>query len=1137
MRFEVERVALVLGKHGDRLIQGTGYLIADDTVLTVAHLFGDGAQGGRVHFMHETAPVSAEVLWSHKELDLALLGLRDEGDPSRRHLAEPVRWGTLAGLLPLEAQVTGFPELARAGDGGLDIHQLISGISPVSGVATARWKLDVSAVPARSDGISPFRGMSGAPVFVGDLLVGVAVDHRSASLNAARIESLADEAEFVELFTQRAGVPWCLEICELADVLRPPLPPRRFSSPESLLAPELAVVPFGDKGLAFQQLTDWCTSRDPVSVCALIAPGGYGKTRLAWELARRMAARHWTTGTLKPDAPESSLAAVSQIRGNLLVIVDEADAGRENQVHQLTQQAAVALPSARIRILVVARSTQWWRALAERGRDETGVLYQSALHVELLPAEDPAERRQVFEAATRAFARVLPRIPGLEDKPWDTIVNGIETPDLAGDEYMAMISVQAQAMFALLAAHPGTASLVEALKPARSGSAAREVSSESSTGRDPSAALPDGEGSVHTHGFGDRPAETDLLNRQPLVAAVTDLLVPSDWRSGSDRPRQSLDSTGPSVVALEGPWGSGKTTMMWLIESEIARRKPAPPAEGTTRRRWRRRGSGRHLSALAAYRLLRPPRSGAPHRTPAPSRRWRGKGAPERPAPSSVVTAHFTPWSHQTRDQIWAGLTRAVVEATEPALGEKKRARERYWLQRNRARLDCRQLRRAMLRRMLSPLLRVAVFALLAPAIAQLVKGGQNYTVAGHDFTAVQLALGLPLVLLALGILHSLGRLLAGRARSFLNGQLLDGPVLSGPLAPGSDASTDGTLHDPYYNARSGYLYLVQHDMRELLAGLQDTGHELVVFIDDLDRCSPSATADVFEAINLFLSGALQVRTSAGYRAASVRCRFVLGLDPVVVAAHLDRAYADLATSKALQTHQDPSWGWTFLRKLVQLPVTLPSVAHTSVATALEGLLGAVTESTAPHTTPTGAAPSGTAAAPPGKATSGATPPPNGLPTAELRLTYQAERDSYARALEAHPAIRERLEQRLCAQNDVSLREAKRVLTIWQFYLRVLAHKGKGVDQLNVAEALHLVVLAEITARWPALQPNLRRSVDGVTGLERLAQNTDDDIAWARARTRIGLDDAKHTQACGSLRKLLTTYDGKAVAGLAHKIS
>jgi hypothetical protein len=152
-------------------------------------------------------------------------------------------------------------------------------------------------------------------------------------------------------------------------------------------------------------------------------------------------------------------------------------------------------------------------------------------------------------------------------------------------------------------------------------------------------------------------------------------------------------------------------------------------------------------------------------------------------------------------------------------------------------------------------------------------------------------------------------------------------------------------------------------------------------------------------------------------------------------------------------------------------------------------------------------------------------------------LTYQVERDSHTRALEAHPTIRERIEQRLCAQNDVSIREAKRLLTIWQFYLRVLARKGKGVNQLSVAEALHLVILAEITARWPALQPSLRRSIEGVNGLERLAQSAEDDIAWARARTRVGLDDAKHTQACQSLRALLAAYDGKAVAELARKIS
>jgi hypothetical protein len=119
-------------------------------------------------------------------------------------------------------------------------------------------------------------------------------------------------------------------------------------------------------------------------------------------------------------------------------------------------------------------------------------------------------------------------------------------------------------------------------------------------------------------------------------------------------------------------------------------------------------------------------------------------------------------------------------------------------------------------------------------------------------------------------------------------------------------------LRDPLYQARSGYLYLVQHDVRDLLQDLAEAGSELVVFIDDLDRCAAATTRDVFEAISLFLSEDFPV------------ARFVIGLDPVVVAAHVDDAFSTHASGE-IRHADDPSAGWSYLRKLVQLPIRLPA--------------------------------------------------------------------------------------------------------------------------------------------------------------------------------------------------------------------
>lgn len=295
-----------------------------------------------------------------------------------------------------------------------------------------------------------------------------------------------------------------------------------------------------------------------------------------------------------------------------------------------------------------------------------------------------------------------------------------------------------------------------------------------------------GHGSVRCRGFGDRPADEDLLNRDALVAAVADLLV-----TGEDNVRTMVeaggafvDTTGPTVVALEGPWGSGKTSMMRLIEREVLRRQPVRCDKTGPHRRWWRR-SPEHLSVKAALLQLILTTPAAPTN----GEMSRGENAARAGQPSTSITAHFNPWAHQTNDQIWAGLTRTIVEAAQPALGPHGRSRERYWLRRNSVRLDRHQLRRTMLRRLCSPVLRVAVFALLAPLVAQLAKGGQNYHIAGHQISAVLLAAALPTLLAVVGVIHTVLRLAGGRARSYLPGELLDGPVMSGVLAPGGSGA------------------------------------------------------------------------------------------------------------------------------------------------------------------------------------------------------------------------------------------------------------------------------------------------------------------------------------------------------------
>lgn len=968
-------------------LTGSGYLVANGLVLTAQHVVGLNSTNSdrlAVRFTDEDDWIACAVRWrSSERLDAALLEITDERWlRGRRHVS--TRWGTLAGRDTVECTVTGFPQFAQRRTGLRDIELLTGRIEPMQGSATSGWI--IRGVPDNVPGGGPLDGITGAPVFVDDLMIGVvSALGADGRLRAARTTQLARDDEFAQLVSSRTGVPLVPEAVELTRIARPPLPVRTFTSLVSLLAPEARVLPFSGREKELQRLRDW-SGGSGIQVCLCTAPAGFGKSRLALQFAVELGRREWAVGVLRPDAPSHRLARIAELQAPTLLIVDDGKA-QTDQLLPVLEQAARRTSETPFRLLVLAREEgPWWDALIKRTNDAGA---REALSTALgmpLPLQHISEpgRAEAFDNAVRGFIPLLSQIPDLSNRHWQGIAETISKPPLDNPAFDTVGSLQVAALRALLAAAPDTDELLRSLDEfvSRSHNPPQALP-ESQSAQDPASSP----GSLHTRGFGDRLAEADLIGRTAMVAAITDLLAPPE----PDESATGADAHGPTVVALEGPWGSGKSTTMRFIEQELIRRRPQPePKPERWSRRWWwswwwRLPMPRHLSVRSALRILG---SGRKETT----RRGRHRAEALRGLP---VIAHFNPWAHQSNEQIWAGLTRSIIEAAHPVLGADDRARERYWLFRNRLRLERRHLRRKLWRSLASPLLRLAVFALLPPLIAQLVKADQTYTVWGFTLTAPKLALAIPAGLLAAGLFHTVGRFLFGRARSFLPGDVLDGPVLSGALAPGMGGAADPALRDPYFNARSGYLYLVQHDIRELLASLRGRGHELIVFIDDLDRCSPGTTAQVFEAINLFLSGALQdaapcqtadqaektkwivkvwreIREKTGHKTtkaeqaqqtpkatdARAQCRFVIGLDPAVVAGHLDQAFKDLQPEKSRPSNGDPSWGWTFLRKLIQLPVILPPITDTGIDEALSGLLGSVAQPTAPPT-PQSAAPTG----------------------------------------------------------------------------------------------------------------------------------------------------------------------------------
>ncbi|WP_344276450.1 NACHT domain-containing protein [Streptomyces hebeiensis] len=150
------------------------------TILTCAHVIG---KEGRPAVAHPRLAdrVPADVRWSDDHLDLALL-ISERPCLQRQPAAAlpEIRLGEVATAGPLpHCEILGFPRIQRYGDdGALDLDQYPATVLPTAGSVRGALvcTLDQPAAAERPDGTSPLRGLSGAPVFAGEVLLGIVTE-------------------------------------------------------------------------------------------------------------------------------------------------------------------------------------------------------------------------------------------------------------------------------------------------------------------------------------------------------------------------------------------------------------------------------------------------------------------------------------------------------------------------------------------------------------------------------------------------------------------------------------------------------------------------------------------------------------------------------------------------------------------------------------------------------------------------------------------------------------------------------------------------------------------------------------------------------------------------------------------------
>ncbi|MFD4173355.1 NACHT domain-containing protein [Streptomyces anulatus] len=151
--------------------QGSGVLLTDRLVLTCAHV----VKSGSVQIAHPAVSdrVRATVAWIDYRLDVALL---EAVEPVRP--VPPVRLGVVDTRQAIPAcEITGFPRVQRYGpDRRLEADQYTATVLPVAGQVRDLLVCDLDGPPAVGPDDEPaaLSGLSGGPVFMGDVLLGVA---------------------------------------------------------------------------------------------------------------------------------------------------------------------------------------------------------------------------------------------------------------------------------------------------------------------------------------------------------------------------------------------------------------------------------------------------------------------------------------------------------------------------------------------------------------------------------------------------------------------------------------------------------------------------------------------------------------------------------------------------------------------------------------------------------------------------------------------------------------------------------------------------------------------------------------------------------------------------------------------------
>lgn len=370
----------------------------------------------------------------------------------------------------------------------------------------------------------------------------------------------------------------------------------------------------------------------------------------------------------------------------------------------------------------------------------------------------------------------------------------------------------------------------------------------------------------------DVAAEDDRLGYDSYAEAIKDFLT-------------HATTPPPLSISIQAPWGVGKSSLMQQIRNKLDPKSEREKQKSKATDVGSKMTLRQTLAFMDRNLHLQEP-------LPASSGR--------------LWTVWFNAWKYDTTEQVWAGLVDAIVTQISARLSPLDR--ELFLLRLQLARIDDGVVRRKIYERVVTIWWGKVKGWAMAGAAAIVSLFGASAWLSESQLKVVGFS-PLVLAIYLLGTYRTTSKKTQDEPASF---------------------SLAEYLKVPDYDQKLGTIHHIHQDLLRVLAVTpykkeKGTPSPIVIFIDDLDRCTPSKVANVVEGVSMFLA-------SEDYR-----CMFVIGIDPQMIAAALEEAHSKVRERLPSYERSVPL-GWRFMDKFIQLPFTIPPSTRETLGTYVDSL-------------------------------------------------------------------------------------------------------------------------------------------------------------------------------------------------------